>query len=406
MNFLYSTGVVVAKSVGQIFATSKKSKDFFSGRKLIWDELKKIPKTKKVIWMHCASLGEYEQGFPILDSLKNQKKDFFYLVTFFSPSGYNIKKKNNIADLVTYLPWDTKCDVKRFVSIVNPYTVLFIKYEFWPNLILELSNKKIPIYSISSVFRSNQIFFKKWGGYYLSLLKEFKHFFVQNLSSKKNLEKHGINNVTVSGDTRFDNVSKEKKPLDFMKDFIGDKKCIVAGSTWSDDEKILINSIVETSKKWCWLIAPHEIKEDKITDLQKKLNNCHRYTTFNKKIKNNIMILDTVGILSRCYQYAEIAYVGGAMGRSGLHNILEPASEGIPIIIGKNYSKFDEAIELIKMEGIISVANNNQLKFEIQKLIDEPRIRKKMGEINKKYIKSKKGATKIILNNLYKLISI
>ena len=406
MNFLYSSGVVVAKSVGQIFATSKKSKDFFSGRKLIWDELKKIPKTKKVIWMHCASLGEYEQGFPILDSLKNQKKDFFYLVTFFSPSGYNIKKKNNIADLVTYLPWDTKCDVKRFVSIVNPYTVLFIKYEFWPNLILELSNKKIPIYSISSVFRSNQIFFKKWGGYYLSLLKEFKHFFVQNLSSKKNLEKHGINNVTVSGDTRFDNVSKEKKPLDFMKDFIGDKKCIVAGSTWSDDEKILINSIVETSKKWCWLIAPHEIKEDKITDLQKKLNNCHRYTTFNKKIKNNIMILDTVGILSRCYQYAEIAYVGGAMGRSGLHNILEPASEGIPIIIGKNYSKFDEAIELIKMEGIISVANNNQLKFEIQKLIDEPRIRKKMGEINKKYIKSKKGATKIILNNLYKLISI
>ena len=406
MNFLYSSGVVVAKSVGQIFATSKKSKDFFSGRKLIWDELKKIPKTKKVIWMHCASLGEYEQGFPILDSLKNQKKDFFYLVTFFSPSGYNIKKKNSIADLVTYLPWDTKCDVKRFVSIVNPYTVLFIKYEFWPNLILELSNKKIPIYSISSVFRSNQIFFKKWGGYYLSLLKEFKHFFVQNLSSKKNLEKHGINNVTVSGDTRFDNVSKEKKPLDFMKDFIGDKKCIVAGSTWSDDEKILINSIVETSKKWCWLIAPHEIKEDKITDLQKKLNNCHRYTTFNKKIKSNIMILDTVGILSRCYQYAEIAYVGGAMGRSGLHNILEPASEGIPIIIGKNYSKFNEAIELIKMEGIISVANNDQLKFEIQKLIDEPRIRKKMGEINKKYIKSKKGATKIILNNLYKLISI
>ena len=406
MNFLYSSGVVVAKSVGQIFATSKKSKDFFSGRKLIWDELKKIPKTKKVIWMHCASLGEYEQGFPILDSLKNQKKDFFYLVTFFSPSGYNIKKKNSIADLVTYLPWDTKFDVKRFVSIVNPYTVLFIKYEFWPNLILELSNKKIPIYSISSVFRSNQIFFKKWGGYYLSLLKEFKHFFVQNLSSKKNLEKHGINNVTVSGDTRFDNVSKEKKPLDFMKDFIGDKKCIVAGSTWSDDEKILINSIVETSKKWCWLIAPHEIKEDKITDLQKKLNNCHRYTTFNKKIKSNIMILDTVGILSRCYQYAEIAYVGGAMGRSGLHNILEPASEGIPIIIGKNYSKFDEAIELIKMEGIISVANNDQLKFEIQKLIDEPRIRKKMGEINKKYIKSKKGATKIILNNLYKLINI
>ena len=406
MNFLYSSGVVVAKSVGQIFATSKKSKDFFSGRKLIWDELKKIPKTKKVIWMHCASLGEYEQGFPILDSLKNQKNDFFYLVTFFSPSGYNIKKKNSIADLVTYLPWDTKFDVKRFVSIVNPYTVLFIKYEFWPNLILELSNKKIPIYSISSVFRSNQIFFKKWGGYYLSLLKEFKHFFVQNLSSKKNLEKHGINNVTVSGDTRFDNVSKEKKPLDFMKDFIGDKKCIVAGSTWSDDEKILINSIVETSKKWCWLIAPHEIKEDKITDLQKKLNNCHRYTTFNKKIKSNIMILDTVGILSRCYQYAEIAYVGGAMGRSGLHNILEPASEGIPIIIGKNYSKFDEAIELIKMEGIISVANNDQLKFEIQKLIDEPRIRKKMGEINKKYIKSKKGATKIIVNNLYKLISI
>ena len=406
MNFLYSSGVVVAKSVGQIFATSKKSKDFFSGRKLIWDELKKIPKTKKVIWMHCASLGEYEQGFPILDSLKNQKNDFFYLVTFFSPSGYNTKKKNSIADLVTYLPWVTKCDVKRFVSIVNPYTVLFIKYEFWPNLILELSNKKIPIYSISSVFRSNQIFFKKWGGYYLSLLKEFKHFFVQNLSSKKNLEKHGINNVTVSGDTRFDNVSKEKKPLDFMKDFIGDKKCIVAGSTWSEDEKILINSIVETSKKWCWLIAPHEIKEDKITDLQKKLNNCHRYTTFNKKIKSNIMILDTVGILSRCYQYAEIAYVGGAMGRSGLHNILEPASEGIPIIIGKNYSKFDEAIELIKMEGIISVANNDQLKFEIQKLIDEPRIRKKMGEINKKYIKSKKGATKIILNNLYKLISI
>ena len=406
MNFLYSGGVVIAKSVGQIFSTSKKSKDFFSGRKLIWDDLKKIPKTKKVIWMHCASLGEYEQGFPILESLKNQNKDFFYLVTFFSPSGYNIKKKNSIADLVTYLPWDTKFDVKRFVSIVNPYTVLFIKYEFWPNLILELSNKKIPFFSISSVFRSNQIFFKKWGGYYLSLLKYFKHFFVQNQSSKKNLEKHGINHVTISGDTRFDNVCKEKKPLDFMKHFIGDKKCIVAGSTWSEDEKILINSIIETSKEWCWLIAPHEIKEEKITHLQKKLNYCQRYTTFNKKIKSNVMILDTVGILSRCYQYAEIAYVGGAMGSSGLHNILEPASAGIPIIIGKNYSKFDEAIELINMKGIISVGNSDQLKFEIQKLIDKSRIRKKMGEINKKYIKSKKGATKIILNNLYKLIYI
>ncbi len=400
MNFLYSSGVIIIKSVGQIFAKSKKSKDFFSGRKLIWSELKKIPKTKKVIWMHCASLGEYEQGFPILESLKNQKKDFFYLVTFFSPSGYNIKKKNSIADLVTYLPWDTKYDVKRFVSIVNPYTVLFIKYEFWPNLILELSDKKIPIYSISSVFRSNQIFFKTLGGFHLSLLKKFKHFFVQNQRSKKILEKHGITNLTVSGDTRFDNVSKEKKPLEFMEKFIGDRKCIVAGSTWPEDEKIIINSIGETPDDWCWLIAPHEIDEKKIISLEKKLENCQRLSNYDNESKPKILILDSVGLLKQCYQYAGLAYVGGAMGNSGLHNILEPASEGIPIIIGKNYYKFYEANELLKLKGLVSVSSSEQFSHELNKIIVNKKLRISMGEANKKFIKSNTGSTKTIIQKI------
>jgi 3-deoxy-D-manno-octulosonic-acid transferase len=382
---------------------SGKIKQFVDGRKRIWDDLKNIPNDKEVVWMHCASLGEYEQGLPILHALKAREPKTFYLVTFFSPSGYHANKAQQVANLTTFLPWDHPSDVRRFVQIVKPTKVFIIKYEFWPNLLLELHNQKIPTFLIAGLFRPHQTFFKPWGGQFCKLLKSFSHIFVQNQPSKELLNDIGITQVSVSGDTRFDRVQQQKQDLPFIKSFIGNRKCIVAGSTWSQDIAVLKDIIAQTPKDWCWLIAPHDINDQRIESLINGLPpESQRYTQCETKLlsKTPVLVLDTIGLLSSCYQYAQIAYVGGGMGTKGLHNILEPAAAGIPIVIGKNYTSFPEAVSLIKAGGVISISNAREAKKKLLSFIHDGNHRKETGVINLHFIRANLGATKKVLDIL------
>lgn len=388
-------------------ARSAKTKAFVQGRNELWTQLETIPKNAEVVWMHCASLGEYEQGLPIVKGLKASKPEYFYLVTFFSPSGYEVRNTHGVANLATYLPWDTKKDVQRFIDIVRPKVALFVKYEFWPNMIDALHKANVPLFLVAGLFRSHQVFFKPWGAGYRKLLQGFNHLFVQNKPSLKLLSQIGIHHASISGDTRYDRVGASKAPVPFMERFVGDRKCIVAGSTWPEDDAVLIDAIVQTPKDWCWLIAPHEIHEKKLHQLMTKLpKGSLRYTKSRDSEFTNcpVLVLDTVGMLSRCYAYGAIAYVGGGMGTSGLHNILEPAAEGIPVVIGKNYQKFPEAISLIDLEGVVSVSSTDECTKQLTKLMQNDGLRNEKGIINTKFINQNQGATEKTLTHLNQIL--
>jgi len=403
MRFFYALAISAARCVVPLVARTAKAKAFVQGRKEVWKQLESIPKNAKVVWMHCASLGEYEQGLPVLEGLKASNPDYFYLVTFFSPSGYEVRSAHGVADLTTYLPWDTKKEVQRFVSRVNPKMVLFVKYEFWPNVIAALHNASVPLYLIAGQFRSQQVFFKPWGSSYRKLLKGFRHLFVQNEQSLKLLQQIGITHASVSGDTRYDRVGATKAPLPFMETFVGNRKCIVAGSTWSEDEAVLLDVIAKTPKDWCWLIAPHEINEEKIKVLMAKLpQGSLRYTQSEETERKDcpVLVLDTVGMLSRCYAYGSIAYVGGGMGTSGLHNILEPTSAGIPVIIGKNYQKFPEAKALIELGGVISISSADECTKQLAELMQNNALQIEKGKQNTGFVRQNQGATEKTLSLL------
>ena len=399
----YSLFVNAAKVLAPLFSHSKKSSAFVSGRAKIWMQLKSIPETSKVVWMHCASLGEYEQGLPVLQELKKTYPDYFYLVTFFSPSGYEVRKNSGIADLVTYLPWDTSADVKRFITSIRLHAMLLVKYEFWPNLIGEVQRQNIPIFLIAGLFRKSQVFFRRWGKRYQKLLRAFTHVFVQNEESITLLREIGIEHTSISGDTRFDRVGATKEPVPFMETFCNGRKCVIAGSTWPEDEAILEYAIAQTPSDWCWLIAPHEMHEDKLEKLMHKLpQGSLRYTQHKELELGNspVLVLDTVGLLSRCYTYGHIAYVGGAMGTSGLHNILEPAADGIPVLIGKNYNKFPEAKALIDLGGVVSISTAEECTQQFLEFMQNKDIRKEKGDINRTFVTQNQGATQHTTNLL------
>jgi 3-deoxy-D-manno-octulosonic-acid transferase len=403
MQLLYSFVVRLVRGLLTFIPLSGKTKQFVEGRKHIWNDIKKIPNKKSVIWMHCASLGEYEQGLPVLKSLQSEDPDSFYLVTFFSPSGYHVKKTHQVADLTTYLPWDNRSDIRRFIKHLQPTKVLFVKYDFWPNLLRELHKQQVPTYLIAGLFQSRQVFFKPWCGWFRKLLRGFSHIFVQDEESQQLLHKIGITQTSVSGDTRFDRVQQQKQNLSFMKTFVGDRKCIVAGSTWSQDIDVLKEAINHTPKGWCWLIAPHEINKQQLLKLIEQLpSTAQRYTTRQKHnlSQTPVLVLDTIGLLSSCYQYGHIAYVGGAMGGSGLHNILEPAATGLPIVIGKNYHQFPEAVDLIKKGGVISISTKTDAVKHLNNLMQNPSKRGEKGTVNLSYITSKAGATERIIKLL------
>ena len=382
-----------------------KIKLFIQGRKNVFQKLEEsIAITDKTIWIHCASLGEFEQGLPILEELKKQYQNHKIIVSFFSPSGYEVKKNSTAADVIVYLPLDTRTNATRFLNIVHPEVAIFVKYEFWPNYLAELKQRNIQTLLVSGIFREDQAFFKSYGKWMQKSLQTFDHFFVQNETSKALLNNIHFKNVSVAGDTRFDRVSeilKRDNSLNFIEAFKQDNTTIVYGSSWSDDESIYIDYL-NSSKNIKHIIAPHDIKSHKIEKLKNSITKS--VLLFSEKDDKNIaeydvLIIDTIGLLTKIYSYADIAYVGGAFN-TGLHNTLEPAVFGIPVVIGPDFQKFQEAVDLVHQKGILSVSNKELYTATINKLIASENYRLTTGEINSDYIYQQAGATMKILNYL------
>lgn len=376
------------------------------GRTETFTKLKNaIQPTDKTFWFHCASLGEYEQGLPVFEALKAKFPYYKVVLSFFSPSGYEIKKTTKIADVVVYLPLDTPKNASQFLDLIHPNYCVFVKYEIWPNLLHELAKRKLNAILISAVFRKKQAFFKWYGFFMTSALFAFKHIFTQDDTSKTLLNSINYNAVSVSGDTRFDRVSAQlhtDNTVDFIKLFKAESTLLVLGSTWPADDALFIDYINRyASKKLKFVIAPHEIKPKYTATLKSKISaNTICYSEKeNLNIANyNVFILDTIGYLSKVYSYADIAYVGGAAGNTGLHNILEPAVFGIPILIGKNFDKFPEAKLLIKHGGVISVATPTAFETELQHLVSDTTYRTHIGAINSNFVNAQKGGVHSIIN--------
>ena len=385
---------------------------FVKGRKSVVNTLKStLKKGDKTIWFHCASLGEYEQGVPIIIKTKEEFPDHKIIVSFFSPSGFEVKKNDKLADCTVYLPLDTPKNAKNFINLLQPSVAIFIKYEFWPNYLFELKKKSIPTILVSGLFRKDQVFFKFYGGFMRRTLNSFSHFFVQDQLSKNLLEQLKISQVSVSGDTRFDRVSDQlsmNNELDFMDLFKQDLFCLVCGSTWPKDESILINYINNFSNNTKFIIAPHDVNNLRIESLKKKLK--VKTVLYSEREKYRIsdyqvLIIDTVGLLTKVYSYADVAYIGGGigMGANGLHNILEAATFGVPIIIGENYTNFPEAKKLKKLNGLFSVATPQEFIDIFNQLKTDAPFCEKTGLISKNFILNNRGATDIILNYLQQL---
>ena len=404
----YNFIVIIAAQVLKIGALfSPKLKLFVNGRKNTFDTLQsKIKPTDRSIWFHCASLGEYEQGLPVIEQIKRAYPNHKLVLSFFSPSGYEIRKNNTLADATVYLPLDTKQNAKKFIHLIQPDLVFFIKYEFWPNYLVELKNKHIKTYLISGIFRPNQIFFKWYGTFYRTALQGFERFFVQNESSKKLLQSIGFNNVQISGDTRFDRVQSiltQDNTLDYIAAFKNHCTTIVIGSSWPKDE-LIISQFINTAPQNCkFIIAPHNIKTEQIANLKAQINK--KTVLFSNKQNSTlsdcqVFIIDTIGLLTKIYSYADIAYVGGGFGNPGVHNILEPAAFGVPIVLGPNYSHFAEATALVHQEGCSVIKNQIELTDTFTNLIANIDIRKEKGHICETFVTMNTGATARILNNL------
>ena len=377
------------------------------GRKNVFETLSnKIKPTDKTIWFHAASLGEYEQGLPVIEKIKIKYPNHLIVLTFFSPSGYEVKKNNNVANVTIYLPLDTKANAIKFIELVHPVLVFFIKYEFWPNYLSELKKQQIKTYLISGIFRKNQLFFKCCGGFYRTSLQAFDHFFVQNESSKKLIQSIDFHNVTISGDTRFDRVAsilEQDNSLDFIAQFKNKQTTIVIGSSWPKDEDLIVNYINQSAKNLKFIIAPHNINAAQIQELNKSITK--KTILFSEKENQNladfnVFIIDTVGILTKIYSYADIAFVGGGFGNPGVHNILEPATFGIPIVIGPNYSHFAEGTALVNLGGCLSVSSQAELNEAFDNLVQNVDERLEKGHICSTFVQMNKGATDIVLNHL------
>ena len=408
MLFLYNLLVHLANFVITIIAVfSPKMKLFIEGRSTVFNTLEReINPSDQTIWFHAASLGEYEQGLPVIEKIKNQFPSHKIVLTFFSPSGYEIRKNNTVADVTVYLPLDTKKNAQQFTKLVHPDLVFFIKYEYWPNYLAELKKLETKTYLISGIFRKNQLFFKWYGDFYREALNTFTYFFVQNESSKKLLYALGKTNVVVSGDTRFDRVAailEKDNTLDYIAQFKNNTLMVVAGSTWPKDEDLLVNFINSNTSKVKFIIAPHNIKMEQIQNLKNSITK--KTLLFSEKDKKNgadfdVFIIDTIGILTKIYSYADVAYVGGGFGNPGVHNVLEPATFGVPILIGPNYSHFAEATALVNMEACIAINNSKKLDDALTNLIRNDDIRQEKGHMCSTFVQMNKGATAIILKHI------
>lgn len=396
MKILYSTGIYIYGAF--IFLASlfnEKARLLRKGQNQAFALLKeKVEPNAHYVWFHAASLGEFEQGRPVIEQLKKNKPDTKILLTFFSPSGYEIRKNYAGADIVSYLPLDTPNNASRLIKLINPSKAIFIKYEFWPNYLMALQAANVPVFSISAIFRPEQIFFKGYGKWYKNLLVTFQHIFVQDKFSLDLLEKHELRNASVCGDTRFDRVYDlftQAKQLPLIEEFVkGGEKVIVAGSTWLKDEELLVRYFkLHPSVKL--ILVPHEVHYSHITELSKLLDG--KFVRYSEATAENVkattcLVVDVIGILSSIYRYANVAYIGGGFG-VGIHNTLEAAVYNLPVVFGPNYKKFREARELIAVGGAFSISNYVILEAQLDMLLKDNRAGKIAGE----YVKKNTGAT-------------
>lgn len=382
------------------------------GRRQLFDRMEAAfkPNEENTIWVHCASLGEFEQGRPLIESIKAMDASSKILLTFFSPSGYEVRKNYDLADYVFYLPLDTAANAKRFVAIAKPKMAIFVKYEFWHHHFVALKANQIPIYSISAIFRPHQIYFKSYGGFYRGTLKLVDNFYVQNTDSFLLLKSIGIGSEIV-GDTRFDRVktiTEAKKDLIYIKRFKSGNKLFVVGSSWEADIAVVIASINQFYLEKSYIgniktvIAPHEITPKSITNIQNQLQ---RPSVLYSQVANkdlsvfDVLIIDNIGMLSSIYAYADFAYIGGAFGK-GLHNILEAATFGMPIFFGPKYAKFQEAVDLINEGGAFCVRSPKEFDAAFKQVASDEAQATRCSAITKKYVDGNTGATDKIWRHL------
>lgn len=384
-----------------------KARLMIEGRSNWEDKLKKNALAGPKVWFHCASLGEFEQGRPLIEQIKKDHPDYGIFITFFSPSGYEVRKNYGLADYICYLPLDSKRVSKKFVELLNPSMAIFVKYEFWYYYLFELKSRHIPVFSISAIFRPEQQFFKKNGQFFRKMLSCFDHFFVQNEVSEKLLRAQGFNNVSVSGDTRFDRVKeicRNPNEVELAKRFKGQDKVMVIGSSWPEDIEVLLPIINNSEQNLKFIIAPHEIEINKIKKLCKSITSDFQLfsqASIDTVHLSKVLIVDNIGMLSSLYQYGEIAYIGGSFGE-GLHNILEAATFGMPIIFGKGKDniKYQEAIDLVKQEGAFEVSDSNELNRILEELLMDNKNLGKAAKICSDYVNDNAGATKKIMDHL------
>ena len=409
MNLLYNLGIFfyrVAVHIAALF--NPKAKQFVAGRK-DWKKIlqNKIDPKATYIWFHCASLGEFEQGRPLIEDIKTKLPEYKIILTFFSPSGYEIRKNYDGADIISYLPLDTKRNVEAFLNIVKPQKAFFVKYEYWYHYITELKKRNIPLYIVSAIFRENQHFFKNnlWGNWYRKMLSGFEHIFIQNEKSAELLKSVGIENFTIAGDTRFDRVAaiaESAKTFTNVEKFKRNRLTVIAGSTWKPDEELLA-AFINNSSGIKFIIAPHEVHPTNINRIHQLLK---KPAISFSKVQDlgiedyDVLIIDSIGILSSLYQYGNVAYIGGGFG-VGIHNILEAATFKLPIVFGPNYKKFKEAVDLVEQNGAFSIQNSDELNVALNKLLQDESTLEKASEVCKKYVEKNVGSTKLIIKKVF-----
>ena len=396
---LYNAGIAVAA----LF--NLKAKQLHRGRKQTWEILESACKDKKIVWFHAASLGEYEQGRPLIERLRQRHPELTFLVTFFSPSGYEVKKNAKEIDIACYLPADTPRNVRRFLDIVRPQAAYFVKYEYWYNFIDGITRHRIPLYYVSAIFRPSQYFFKPVGRWFARQLQCCTHFFVQDSRSAELLQSIGIKQVTITGDTRYDRVyaiAQQNARLDFVESFKGDAQLLVVGSSWPHDEQAVAQVFPTLQRSYKLLLAPHLIDEGHITDILARFSDYKtiRYTQRegHDLSEYQILIVDAIGLLSKIYRYADVAMVGGGFA-TGLHNTLEAAVFGIPVIFGPQYQKFAEAVGLVNRGGAFPVRNADELRELMQRFENDPDFYRLTCQTCATFVEENLGACDKILEN-------
>lgn len=393
-------------AIGLASVVNEKARLWTIGRRNWQDKIKGLfGSGDRVYWFHCASLGEFEQGRPLIEMLKKEDRGIKILLTFFSPSGFEVRKDYPGVDYVMYLPADTPANAKRFIELVKPVKAIFIKYEFWYNYLIAARESGCELYIVSALFRKSQPFFRWYGTFFRNVLSRFSHLFIQDEKSGELLKSIGIENFTVCGDTRFDRVydiSRQSASLPLLERFKGDELLVMAGSSWPGEEEIIAGYLGSSDKSTKWVIAPHEIDNQHIEKLISIINEpVIRYSEIEGSSFHNarVLVIDNFGMLSSAYRYADIAIVGGGFGK-GIHNILEPATWGIPVLFGPNYKRFREAHGLLSSGGGITFSNEPQFNDALDTLITDTEKRKFMGKRSSEYVNSNLGATGLIYGML------